>query len=562
MSASHATICAPRYPRDGVTYPTSAEVEALVASGDWVSSTLAEECRRAAQDAPDKVFLVDDRREVTFGELDARSEQVGAGLIRLGLNPGDAAVFQMATNAETVIALLGCMKAGVLPLCTLPQHRAVEIGQLARQAKARAYFVQADVSKAFDLVAFAQAMAGDIPTLGPIVASYAGGTPGCLDLESLGRDIALDDCRRITGAVQPGPCDVALLQLSGGSTGLPKIIPRFHGDYLGAARAWCDRLALDEAEVGLWTLPLIHNAAMVLMLWPLLALRGQLILSNRFEPTEFLTKIQVRRVTYTGSIGPIAARLLDLTDLSAYDLSSLKRFVTLQGAEAIETHLGVTPITVYGITEGLLMASTPQDPADVRLKSIGYPSMAGDAVKILTPGGEDEVAFGDIGELCFRGPTTLQDYFGSSERSAKSFTPSGLFRSGDLVRAHRHDGVLCYSFEGRLVDNINRGGEKIGAEEVEGLVIQHPDVLDAKVVAMPDRHLGERACAFVILRSGCDPLDVDALGRFLTTRGLAKYKFPERIEVVETFPVTNAGKVDKASLRRRIADLIESETAP
>lgn len=562
MSETQAEILAPRYPLRAVTYPPSAYVADLVASGQWGASNLAQACRDAARDAPQKVFLIDEREQLTFAELDRRSGEVAAGLIDLGLRPGETALFQMGTTVQTVIALFACLRAGVLPICTLPQHRAFEIGQIGRQAGARAYFVQADVAKDFDIVGFAQVMAGEIPTLGPIVVSHAGGVlpARCVALEGLGRAFTAEECRRWTSPVAPTAADVAVLQLSGGSTGLPKIIPRFHGDYLGAARAWCERLALGGDDVGLWTLPLIHNAAMVLMLWPLLCVRGRLILSPRFEPRDFLAKIGDHQVTYTGSIGPIAPRLLDLPDLSAYDLSSLKRFITLNGAAALEAHLGVNPITVYGITEGLLMASSPDDHADVRLGSIGYPTMARDVVKVLDPGAESETPVGEVGELCFRGPTTLFNYFGAAETPEAKFTTAGLFRSGDLVRTHVHGGVRCFSFEGRLVDNINRGGEKIGAEEVEGLVLRHPDVLDAKVVAMPDPHLGERACAFLILRRGGERLDVAALGAFLATQGMAKYKFPERIEVVEAFPVTSAGKTDKAALRRHIAGLIEKES--
>ncbi|MCO2667159.1 (2,3-dihydroxybenzoyl)adenylate synthase, partial [Pseudomonas aeruginosa] len=198
-------------------------------------------------------------------------------------------------------------------------------------------------------------------------------------------------------------------------------------------------------------------------------------------------------------------------------------------------------------------------PAEVRHRTQGRSGCADDEIRLLEPGSEQPVPPGQIGELCFRGPSTLTGYFANAEANEQSFTSDGFYRTGDMATAHAVDGALYYTFEGRLRDNINRGGEKIGCEEVESHVSQHPSVADAKLVPMPDPFYGEKGCIFIIPRPGMQAPDVQALGQFLVERGLARYKCPERVEVVDAFPVTRVGKVDKPAMKRLIVDLLAQE---
>ena len=167
--------------------------------------------------------------------------------------------------------------------------------------------------------------------------------------------------------------------------------------------------------------------------------------------------------------------------------------------------------------------------------------------------------FGAPGELCFRGPSTTRGYFRMPDVNRISFTADGFFRTGDIIRAQRIGGRACYSFEGRMKDNIDRGGEKFGAEEVENLIGRHPHVADVKVVAMPDRVYGEKACAYLIMRPGHALLTVQEIGDYLTSLGLAKFKLPERVEAIDAFPLTRVGKVDKGALRQQIAERLAAE---
>jgi non-ribosomal peptide synthetase component E (peptide arylation enzyme) len=550
-----------RFPIEGVIYHAAADAEAYRRSGAWIWSTLSDVLREAARTTGDVTYVAADDGSLTFAEVDAQSESLAASLLEIGLSPGDRAIFQVGTVKEIVVALFGCFKASVVPVCTLPQYREIEIGQLTELSGAKAYFVQGDFSPTFDLAAFARRMMAEHKSLTTLIVARGRTNGGEYDLSELASRYTPDEARARTRAADPLPGDVALFQLSGGSTGVPKIIPRMHAEYLGSSESWNVRHGLTSSDVSLWALPLIHNAGMLLMVVASLIARRKLVIQSKFELDSFLRAIEQHRVTYTGSIGPIAPRIVETPNIEAYDLSSLRLIFTIARAEAVQEKIGIESHHIYGITEGLLMTTRPGDTVEARWGTLGWPTGVDDEACVLKFGSEQPVAPGETGELCFRGAHTLRGYFNAPAITAESFTSNGFFRSGDLVRTVRIGERDHYIFEGRLKDNINRGGEKFGAEEVENIIVQHPCVNDARVVAMPDPFFGEKACAFIIPKPGAPLPSVAALGEFLQRQGLAKFKLPERIEAVSEFPVTRVGKVDKQALRRMISDKLAQEAA-
>ena len=552
---------APRYVIEGVRYRPSSEHDRHVASGDWIDCTAGEILRRTAARLPDKIAVVGHDRDLTFRELDDASEKVAAGLIETGLRPGDRAVFQIGTVTEFFTALYACFKAGVVPVATLPQFREIEMEALSKRAGATAYFVQADVAPNFDQLGFARGLRERVPSLTHLVVVRGQAGPGEHAMTDLEHRFAAARAREIVRPHDPDPGDVCIFQMSGGSTGLPKIIPRFHAEYLGTAAAICRRWELTADDKALWTLPLIHNAGVLIVVLPM-AIEGRTtIVMPRFDAREFLETAARRGVTFSGSIGPVAPKLLEFEGVEKFDLKALRQFFALSRADAVEAHMRIGTHTMYGITEGLLMGSAPSDAVEARHGTIGWPASKADEVRLLEPGSERDVAEGEVGELCFRSPHGVTGYFGDEAATAASFSPSGFFRTGDMLRAVNLNGRTYYAFEGRIKDNINRGGEKIGAEEVEAVIAAHPAVADVRVVAMPDVHYGEKACAYIIVRPGHALPTVGELGRFLAEKGLAKYKAPERIEALDAFPVTSVGKVDKVGMRRMIADKLSAESS-
>jgi non-ribosomal peptide synthetase component E (peptide arylation enzyme) len=373
------------------------------------------------------------------------------------------------------------------------------------------------------------------------------------------RSISLEQARRRLAQVQLSAEDCFVFQLSGGSTGVPKIIPRFHGEYLAHCDSWNRMHGMAESSVAIWSLPIVHNAGQIFGYMGAIHWGRSTVLTARIDIPHILDMIAKYRVTNAMSIGPIAPQLLAYRDLAKHDLSSLRYFVAFSRADAIEAHLGVKSANLYGITEGLVLISHPDDPPRARHLTQGRPGDTAEEIRILKAGTDEEVAPGEVGELCFRGPSSLRGYYNAPGQTREALTADGFVRTGDLAKAHRIEGRLYYSFEGRLKDNINRGGEKFGTEEVENFIRQHPAVADVAVVAMPDEMVIERACAYLVPRPGEKAPDVRTLGAFLETLGLAKFKFPERIEVVNAFPVTRVGKLDKAQLRKTIAEKLARE---
>jgi 2,3-dihydroxybenzoate-AMP ligase len=265
--------------------------------------------------------------------------------------------------------------------------------------------------------------------------------------------------------------------------------------------------------------------------------------------------IEKHGVTHVKVVPSLLIRLLNDPAVKQHDLSSLRMIQS--GGQSLQPEVRLRSRELipsafvqenFGMAEGLIMFVRVGDPEDVQLETVGRPVCPDDEVRILDVDGYD-VPFGQTGELCCRGPYTLRGYFGVPEYNERMFTHDGFYRSGDLMRQHRSGN---YIVEGRKKDLINRGGEKISAEEIENLILSHPAVKDAACIPVPDPDLGERMCACVLLRNG-KSITFEELKQFLMEKEIAKYKLPERLEIMEEFPLSNIGKVSKKDLVKMIA---------
>ncbi|ENW95193.1 AMP-binding protein [Acinetobacter dispersus] len=546
-------------PIQGVIYHKPENAGKWKQSGAWINETVGNSLRIIARQMPDKLAFISDERNVSFQELDEQTERLAAALLGLGLKTGDRAIFQLGTNIETILTVVACFKAGIVPVCSLPQHREVEIGQLARQSGAKGYFVQADVSPNFDLVAFAQKMVAQSDSLDTLVVIREE-DQSLPNITALIDSIDFPTAKAKMADVKIGIEDVLSFQLSGGTTGVPKIIPRFHAEYLGHTLGWMRTYGIHADSRVIWCLSLLHNAGQIYSLISVISFGVSAVIMPKVDIKRMLELIETHHVTHALSIGPIAPQLMAYEEIGKHDLSSLELFCTMCRADTLEQHLGVPCSNLYGITEGLLLGSGAGDSAFQRHHSQGVSGCTEDEIRLLDPGSEQEVRLGEMGELCFRGPSTLPGFFDAPEVTASSFTADGFYRTGDMVTAHEVEGgKFCYTFEGRLRDNINRGGEKIGCEEVEAFVCKHPSISDAKLVAMPDPIYGEKGCIFIIPHANREVPDVKVLATFLIEQGLAKYKCPERIEIITEFPVTKVGKLNKPELKQMITEKLRAE---
>lgn len=552
-----------RHSVGGVTYPRPDAAATWRGTGAWANETLGSAMRAAAARHPDRVAIVAGHERITFAELDRRSDAFAVALAERGVVAPDRVLMQVGVSVDAVVALAACFKSGLIPVCAVPRYGLREMRALAAESAACAHIVEPSAAGSLDLAGLGLQLQTELPELSTLIAFGAsppnGADSGEALLDAAATAWTSTGLRSVVDEHAPAEEDLLAFQLSGGTTAVPKIIPRFHAEYLGYARHWMRRMQLGADDVVLWPLPIAHNAGMLLALVPCLTSGATLVLMPRFSVEGFLGAIAAERATFTGSIGPIAGRLLDFERREDYDLSSLRLFVTLNGAREIEAQTGIPATNIYGITEGMVLASGPDARAAARHGTVGHAVSPGDDTRVLALDGSGEASHGEVGELCFRGPSVLTAYVGHPAATDAAFTPDGYFRTGDLVKADDVLGERCYAFAGRLKDNIDRGGEKFGVEDIEELLAAHPSIAEARVVGMPDRDLGERACAFVILRGDAPVPPVEDVGAFLLRHDVAKFKLPERIEPIDEFPITSVGKLDRPALRARIAAILEDE---
>ncbi|MET0886352.1 MAG: AMP-binding protein, partial [Mycetocola sp.] len=353
--------------------------------------------------------------------------------------------------------------------------------------------------------------------------------------------------------------DVACFQLSGGTTGVPKLIPRLHAEYWYNGRAFAEASAWTSETRVAHLIPIIHNAGISCSLHPAHSVGGTLVLTTAVLD-QALPMLARERVT-DALIGHGHFTMVDHPDFTRA-MGAMRR-VLLSGAkvpaqvfEAFESR-GVWAGQTFGMGEGMFTMSVPEASRDSRLTTVGPPMSPLDEFRVLEPGTERELPDGSVGEMVARGPYTIPGYFDAAEINETAFTSDGFFRTGDLVSVRHYDGRREISIEGRLKDLINRGGEKISAEEVEGLLLRHPGIAAAALVPIPDARLGERACAYLVAVG--EPLTLDDVRIHLEQQELAKFKWPERLEWVDVLPKTPVGKVDKKLLRQRAAAKVALE---
>ncbi|MGH7247575.1 MAG: (2,3-dihydroxybenzoyl)adenylate synthase, partial [Pseudomonadota bacterium] len=477
--------------------------------------------------------------------------------LELGLKPVDRVVPTLPNVAEFVLLYFALQKIGAIPIAALVTHRYSEISQFVNIAQATACIYPERV--------------GDF-AFGPVIKRIADENP-CLKLRLvLGRpgadEVSLTELierparlpKSRLAIIALDPTDPCIFQLSGGTTGIPKLSPRTHNDY-----AYNSKAAAAVCEVGadsalLLALPIAHNLPLACPgIQGFFFNGGTVVLSPTARPEDIFPLVEKHGITHTKVVPALLIRLINSPEVRRYDTASVRYIqsggqrlqpeVRLKARELIPTAFVQEN---FGMSEGMLFFVRRGDPEDVRLRTVGRPISPDDEVRLLDDD-DKEVAVGEVGELCARGPYTLRGYYGAAEHNKKAFTSDGFYRSGDLMRQHPSGN---YMVEGRKKDLINRGGEKISAEEIENLILQHPAVQNVACIPVPDPDLGERMCACVIAQKGRD-LTLDELVQFLAAKEIAKFKLPERLQLMTEFPLSTFGKVSKKAL----AEMVSNPTA-
>jgi 2,3-dihydroxybenzoate-AMP ligase len=543
---------------DGVVPWPDEFVRRYTGHGWWRGAALGAEVLAAADARPDAVALVDGDVRLTYRSLTARADALAGRLVDdLGLQREDRVVVQLPNCWQFVVLTLACLRAGIVPVMALPAHRRHELGYLAEHSESAALAVPGTL-RGFDHAAMAEELRSESDTVQHVLVVDDAVRHDHVDLTGLCAEP--DDpaaARARWDADQPSSRSVAVFLLSGGTTGLPKLIARTHDDYAYNARASAELCGLGADTVYLVSLPASHNFPLACPgILGTLLVGGRAVMLPSPEPERTFATIAAEGVTVTAAVPAVAQRwLAHAAEHGAEQVRSLDVLqvggarLADEVARTVRPVLGCTLQQVFGMAEGLLNYTRLGDPEDVICTTQGRAMSEGDEVRIVDELDQD-VPDGTPGALLTRGPYTPRGYYRAAEQNARAFTADGWYRSGDIVR-RRSDGNLVV--EGRDKDMINRGGEKISAEDVENLAYQlFPQVASVAAVAMPDPELGERVCLYAVLKPGTS-LGLDEVRQAMRGAGVATYKWPERLEVVDELLTTKVGKIDKKALRDDIA---------
>lgn len=529
-------------------------------AGLWTDETfvdlLLDRCERFA----DRTALVGrdvrgTERRWSYDELGRRAAAAHAALLTAGVEPGDRVVIALPNVVEHLAVVLGILRSGALPVFGLPTHRERELAEFCAAADAAALVLAGEAPDADHVELHAE--------VGRRVAERGVEPPVLLLLT----DLDLAD-HAVSGLDVPEPATVAasavaFLQLSGGTTGTSKLIPRTHADYLYSVRASAEICGTDVDTRMLVVLPMAHNFSMSSPgVLGVLHAGGTVVLAHDPSPRTAFALVAGERVTTVALVPPLAQAWIAAARRRRPDLATLQE-VQVGGAKlAPAVAVDVAPVLgarlqqVFGMAEGLVNYTRHDDPDELVLTTQGRPISPYDEVRVVDGHGHD-VPDGEEGELLTRGPYTIRSYYRAEQANLDSFTEDGFYRTGDLVR-RLPSGHLRVT--GRVKDQINRSGEKIATVEVEEPLLEHPEVHDVLALGVPDTHLGEALVVVVVPDEGAarDGLP-DRLRAHLQAHGLATFKMPDRFVLLEAFPATHVGKNSRRDLRAALAAQLTGE---
>jgi 2,3-dihydroxybenzoate-AMP ligase len=529
---------------EGLFWPADAVAD-YYAKGYWEGRSLGAHLSTAAAATPDAVCLVDGDVRLSYRELMARADGAAIRLRSLGLRPGDRIVVQLPNCWEFVAFTVACLRLGLLPVMATLASRWREIAAAAALAEARALLVPG-VVKEFDHEAMAHAIAAETPSVEHVLVLGPPARPSSVDARALCAAAGPFD------GTAPDAEAVALFLLSSGTTGLPKLIPRTHNDFAYMMKRAAEICGFGRSSVYLAVLPLAHGFVMA---GPgflgTLVTGGRVVIAPSPAPERAFAEIEREGVTATSLVPAAIQRWVEYREADPdRDLSSLRLVqsggsrLTPELARRIGPTLGCTLQQGYGMSEGLLCYTHPGDPPEVVEHTQGRPVCPDDEILVVDEH-DEPVPAGEPGELLARGPYTIRGYYRGGELNARAFTADGWYRTGDVVR-QRPDGNLVV--EGRVKDVINRGGEKIPADEVEHFAYQVDGVRMAAAIPVPDPELGERICLCLSTYPG-RTVRLDDVRAVMERAGVAHFKLPERLVVVDEMPTTAIGKIDKKVLQ-------------
>lgn len=517
--------------------------------GLWGDASLADYWQQTARAMPDKIAVVDNHgASYTYSALNHAASCLANWMLAKGIESGDRIAFQLPGWCEFTVIYLACLKIGAVSVPLLPSWREAELVWVLNKCQAKMFFAPTlfKQTRPVDLILPLQ---NQLPQLQQIVGvdKLAPAT------SSLSLSQIIADNTPLTTAITTHGDELAAVLFTSGTEGLPKGVMLTHNNILASERAYCARLNLTWQDVFMMPAPLGHATGFLHGVTAPFLIGARSVLLDIFTPDACLALLEQQRCTCMLGATPFVYDLLNVLEKQPADLSALRFFLcggtTIPKKVARECQqLGIKLLSVYGSTESSPHAVVNlDDPLSRFMHTEGYAAagveikVVDDARKTLPPGCE--------GEEASRGPNVFMGYFDEPELTARALDEEGWYYSGDLCRM---DEAGYIKITGRKKDIIVRGGENISSREVEDILLQHPKIHDACVVAMPDERLGERSCAYVVLKAPHHSLSLEEAVAFFSRKRVAKYKYPEHIVVIEKLPRTASGKIQKFLLRKDI----------
>ncbi|EFQ2924680.1 medium-chain fatty-acid--CoA ligase [Escherichia coli] len=517
--------------------------------GLWGDASLADYWQQTARAMPDKIAVVDNHgASYTYSALDHAASCLANWMLAKGIESGDRIAFQLPGWCEFTVIYLACLKIGAVSVPLLPSWREAELVWVLNKCQAKMFFAPTlfKQTRPVDLILPLQ---NQLPQLQQIVGvdKLAPAT------SSLSLSQIIADNTPLTTAITVHGDELAAVLFTSGTEGLPKGVMLTHNNILASERAYCARLNLTWQDVFMMPAPLGHATGFLHGVTAPFLIGARSVLLDIFTPDACLALLEQQRCTCMLGATPFVYDLLNLLEKQPADLSALRFFLcggtTIPKKVARECQQrGIKLLSVYGSTESSPHAVVNlDDPLSRFIHTDGYAAagveikVVDDARKTLPPGCE--------GEEASRGPNVFMGYFDEPELTARALDEEGWYYSGDFCRM---DEAGYIKITGRKKDIIVRGGENISSREVEDILLQHPKIHDACVVAMPDERLGERSCAYVVLKAPHHSLSLEDVVAFFSRKRVAKYKYPEHIVVIEKLPRTASGKIQKFLLRKDI----------
>ncbi|CAM7414319.1 TPA: medium-chain fatty-acid--CoA ligase [Escherichia coli] len=517
--------------------------------GLWGDASLADYWQQTARAMPDKIAVVDNHgASYTYSALDHAASCLANWMLAKGIESGDRIAFQLPGWCEFTVIYLACLKIGAVSVPLLPSWREAELVWVLNKCQAKMFFAPTlfKQTRPVDLILPLQ---NQLPQLQQIVGvdKLAPAT------SSLSLSQIIADNTPLTTAITTHGDELAAVLFTSGTEGLPKGVMLTHNNILASERAYCARLNLTWQDVFMMPAPLGHATGFLHGVTAPFLIGARSVLLDIFTPDACLALLEQQRCTCMLGATPFVYDLLNLLEKQPADLSALRFFLcggtTIPKKVARECQQrGIKLLSVYGSTESSPHAVVNlDDPLSRFMHTDGYAAagveikVVDDARKTLPPGCE--------GEEASRGPNVFMGYFDEPELTARALDEEGWYYSGDLCRM---DEAGYIKITGRKKDIIVRGGENISSREVEDILLQHPKIHDTCVVAMPDERLGERSCAYVVLKAPHHSLSLEEVVAFFSRKRVAKYKYPEHIVVIEKLPRTASGKIQKFLLRKDI----------